>query len=728
MSAEQAKAFIDNERKAGISDIKIFLKMQDHPVFSKGIKRANDAGLNNRQFAQQIGLKIAGPQSNDTDQQIKTEIKNQAKKSGKTKAWESALLGASDLGAGVVQGFTYAADGINKGVNKALGTNLDTESYDRFTKQRKDIEDFHNARREANGQGFDGWRMAGQVAATAPMAALGKGYQGINVVSKAGAGVAAQNAAVGAVIGASGFAKDSDARLMHTTFGGVGGAVGGAIGEKIGQGVVKATQTLKNQSSRFSTTQTNQLLQSIDNKLDEALQQQGMTLGELSDDMVKGMRTEALKAIRAGGSINPTAVARKVVLNRLGLKGTRAQISGDAKQWQQEAELAKIQGAGEPLRNKFIDDNSQLRKLLDDFSDSTNGSSTDRYGAMDNALNSIDGLLAQNKTYVREAYAAARNAPGNDIKLDGQGFANDAFSALDQNYAASSLPGNVQKIIKDINDHPDMFTLGKSEEFIKILNREHKASLMNGQPTSATHAVGLVRDALNKRQDEAMEGLISNGNDAASLYQFARKANSFNAQQIESMPLLKDAVKGVEPDKLFNKHILGGNIAELSKTVQLLKNVNPQAVNDIKQQFVEHISSKSINGNGQFSPAGMKKALDAVGDRRLLTMFSLKELSHLKDIGKAADYMVTQPPHSYVNNSNTSSALANHFMNLLKLPGARVLLSSVKDVPDSIAVSNALKGGGITSTNKTLPNQGEQSLIDRLTQAGVITGANLPNQ
>lgn len=350
------------------------------------------------------------------------------------------------------------------------------------------------------------------------------------------------------------------------------------------------------------------------------------------------------------------------------------------------------------------------------------------YGAMDNALNSIDGLLAQNKTYVREAYAAARNAPGNDIKLDGQGFANDAFSALDQNYAASSLPGNVQKIIKDINDHPDMFTLGKSEEFIKILNREHKASLMNGQPTSATHAVGLVRDALNKRQDEAMEGLISNGNDAASLYQFARKANSFNAQQIESMPLLKDAVKGVEPDKLFNKHILGGNIAELSKTVQLLKNVNPQAVNDIKQQFVEHISSKSINGNGQFSPAGMKKALDAVGDRRLLTMFSLKELSHLKDIGKAADYMVTQPPHSYVNNSNTSSALANHFMNLLKLPGARVLLSSVKDVPDSIAVSNALKGGGITSTNKTLPNQGEQSLIDRLTQAGVITGANLPNQ
>ena len=189
MAGEKTKAFIANERKLGTSDIKIFLKLQDHPQLSAGLKRANEAGFQNRDIAQQLGLKIAGAQeqAESNDNRIKTEIKKQAKEAGKTKVWESALLGASDLGAGVVQGFTYAADGINKGVNKALGTNLDTESYDRFTKQRQDIEDFHNVRREANGQGFDGWRLGGQVAATAPLAALSRGYQGAKILSQAGA-------------------------------------------------------------------------------------------------------------------------------------------------------------------------------------------------------------------------------------------------------------------------------------------------------------------------------------------------------------------------------------------------------------------------------------------------------------------------------------------------------------------------------------------------------------
>ena len=243
MSSEALRSFIKDEKSKGTPDIKIFLKIQDHPKFAMGIKKGNDQGLNNRQIAQGIGLNIPNPQ--EADQTKGGTALTEAKKAGKTKVWESALLGASDLGAGVVQGFTYAADGINKGVNKALGTNLDTESYDRFTKQRKDNEDFHNARREANGQGFDGWRLGGQVAATAPLAALSRGYQGAKILSQAGAKVAGQNALVGSGIGGASFAKDSDARLTHTTFGGVGGAVGGVIGKKIGDVAVKGLNATK---------------------------------------------------------------------------------------------------------------------------------------------------------------------------------------------------------------------------------------------------------------------------------------------------------------------------------------------------------------------------------------------------------------------------------------------------------------------------------------------------
>lgn len=653
-------------------------------------------------------------------------IKQQAKEAGPTQAWESGLLGFSDLGAGIKQGVNYIADGLSSGINKVAGTNLDTQSYERFTKERKDVEDFHNARREANNQGFDGWRLAGQVAGTAPLAAAGRGYQGAKILSKAGAEVAAHNAAIGAGIGGASFAKDSNTRLNNTALSAIGGAAGGAVGERIGQGVGKIFQATKNTSSRFSTTQTNQLLSQINQKLDDALRQDGLTLGDLSDDVANGLRQDALKALRSGNDINPTAVARRAVIERLGLKGTRAQITGDAKQWQQQAELAKINGAGDPLRNKFIDDNAQLTRLLNEASDKTNGLAVDSYGAMDDALKSIQGQLGQNKDYIRTVYDSARNAQGNDVKLGGTDFVQEANKVLNDNFASMSLPASVRSILKHFEKNPDDFTLGKSEEIIKKLNQAHQASLkVDGTSSSETYAIGLVRDVLNNRQSQTLQNLVSQNNPAAELYQLGRQAHGFNAQQIESMPLLQDAVKGVEPDKLFNKHVLGGNVAELDKTVQLLKNVNPQAVNDIKQQVLQFISQKSINSNGQFSPAGMKSALSKLTDRRMLTIFSPKEFDHIQDISKVADYFITQPPHSYVNNSNTSAAIFNHLSSVINKPGVRMILAPVKDVKDSMDVSKAMQP---SLTGEAIPSQTNQGLIDRLTRAGLIAGSNLPNQ
>lgn len=728
MAGERTQAFIAKERQAGTPDIKIFNKMLDDPNYVQSIRKANAAGLSNRDIAAGLGLNIQRTVY-DPNGDGRKELLRQAKDAGKTQAWESGLLGFSDLGAGIMQGFAYAGDGISKGINKVTGSNLSTDNYERFTRERKSNEDWHNLRREANGQGFDWTRLGGQVAATAPMAALGRGYQGASVLSKAGMGVTAQNAALGALIGGAGFAENADKRMANTALGAAGGAAGAVIGEKVGQGIAKGVKTAKSQASRFSTEQTNRILQSIDQKLDDVLQQSGISFGDLTDTVKQGLRDDAKKILQSGKDINPTTVARKAVLDRLGLKGTQAQLTGDNKLLGRQAELAKIDGAGDPIRYKLIDDNTQLKNLLDDAVSKTGGKSSDQYGAMRNALDSIDGQLAQNKSFVNEAYAAARAAPGNDIPLDGRGFANDAFTALEQNYAASSLPANIQKIIKDVNDNPDLFTLGKSEELIKVLNRELKASMQNGQPTSTSHAIGIVRDALNGRQNQAMQGLLSNGNDAAKAYQFARGAHKFNVEQIESMPLLQDALKGVEPDKLFSQHILNGKVAELKQTIDLLNNVNPQAVNDIKQQVIEHISNKAVNLNGEFSPAGMKRALDSITERRLLTMFSQSEVRHIQDIGKAGHYLVSQPKHAYVNNSNTASTVANYLNNFIDKPGIRKLISPIKDIKDGVQVGGMMKSNMPAGQAVAQPTtQAELSLIDKLMRAGLLGGASLPQQ
>ena len=566
--------------------------------------------------------------------------------------------------------------------------------------------------------------MGANMLLTAPIAGLGGTLKsGVPLVSKAGAELLGKNAALGALVGATGVHENNTQRLKSMGAGALGGAIGAGVGQKVGEGVVKVVNKIPTRAT------TQKISAAIDDQIEIALKQSNVKIGDLSDDVVAGLRKEVGAALKSGKAVNKEAVARKIVFDRLGIKPTRAQLTGDPILWQKQAELAKIQGAGDPLRQTLINNENQVIGALEDVITKTGGKATDQYGAIKGAADSLLDQNTQNKAFVGAAYDNAMNAPGNDVLINGAGLANDVFTKLDDAALASFLPPDISKKIVQISENPQLFTLKKGEELIKILNTHYKSSLQNGQLTATTHALGIVRQSLQGRQDEALQGLLVNGgNDAAQAYQFARQAHKANADLTQRMPLLQDALKGVEPDKLFQKHILGGNAAQLGETIEVLKNTNPQAVADIKQQTLLWISNKSVNQNGGFSPAGMKKALDGLGDRRLLTMFDANELSHIKDIAKAGDYLVTQPNHSYVNNSNTSAALMNFFGGLINKPGVRVLLSPLKDVADSVKVSRSLKGSvageAVPAATNPLISNTQLEIINKLSKAGMIGGAN----
>lgn len=723
---------ISQAKQAGFSDSDIYSTLSNDAGFQKRITMAKKEGFTDEQIAGQLGLKVGDSQGQHlaSDGYGDVVIDGAEQDSPETKdlgTQPTITLTASDkfghgvmgIRKGVLQGYHWLGDKIQQPLNELFGTHFDTNEYKKLTDQATKEEAQYQEQRKAQGDtGTDWWSLAGEMAATAPVAALARGYQGAKILSGTGAKVLAQNAALGGAIGGLGYAENSDQRLANAGAGAIGGAAGSVVGEKIGQGIAKV-------ASKLNTTTTH--IANIDQKLNTALNRDGISLSDLTGDVVDSLRKDAVAATKAGKDLDADAVIRQALFKRLGLKGTQAQVSRNPQQWQKEAELAKIQGAGDPLRNKFNQDNVQLKGLLDDAASKTGGTSIDQYGAMQGALDTANSKLASNKANYQNLYNQAQQADGNNVVLDGAGFTNDAITALDKNYAMSSLPPSIHKILKDVSNNSDKFTLGKSEELIKILNREYKASLQNGQPSSSTYAIGLVRDALNTRQNEAMQNLLSQGgNDAARLYSSARQAFKDNVQSIESMPLLKDAQKGVEPDKLFQKHVLNGNVSELSKTVNLLNDVNPQSVNDIKQQVIEYISNQAINSNGQFSPAGMKRALDKISDRRLETMFDPKEVSRLKDIGMAGYFLVSQPPHSYVNNSNTGSALANFLIGRLNLPGVRILASPVNDIIKSREVNKTLKPS--IAGNDLQIGDLNQSLIDQLRKAGLLSGANAATQ
>ncbi|NNG81010.1 hypothetical protein [Acinetobacter sp. ANC 5378] len=721
--ASQLQDRVARAKQANYKDSEIWNELRKNSDFNNRVKQARAAGFTQDQIAQQLGLKVKFIDS-------KPKPKPQpAPKPEKPSLLVDIGAGMDDIFSGIKQGALWAGDRAAKQSNINLGTNFDTNDYGKFTKAKAEEKAFYEKTRKESGAGMNVGRFIGQTVATLPVSAAAKGFGTAKVLSGPGAKVLAQNALVGGAIGGAGFAENAGQRGLNVAAGAAGGAVGAVAGDKVGKGIAKVAQ--KTVPSVKAAAQT-RVSQTIDDQIEAALKQRNINIGDLSDNIVNGLRKDVAAALKSGKAVNQEAVARKVVFDRVGIRPTKAQLTGDPKLWQKQAELAKIQGAGDPLREKLIQDNQVLTGLLDDVTTNTGGKADDAYGAAQNAVTSLKAQNTQNKQFINAAYDNARKTPGNDAVLDGRGFANDAITKLDEQYAMSSLPPSVSKIIKDIEKTPDSFTLGKSEELVKILNREYKASLQNGQPTSATYAIGVVRDALEGRQSEAMRNLAATGgNDAATAYQFARNANKFNAQQIESIPLLKDAIKGTEPDKLFQKHVLNSNVAELKKTVDLLNNVDPQSVADIKGQVLKHISNQSINQNGQFSPAGMKRVLDSIGDRRLNTLFSPEEVLKIKDIGMAGHYLVTQPAHSYVNNSNTSAALMNFFLGVVDLPGVKYVAGPFKRAANAVKVNNALKPS-ITSGTKvpeaTLNNMrygnGEKAVIEQLTKLGVIGGAN----
>lgn len=734
---------IANARKAGHSDQEIFQAVLKSPKYGAGFQKARASGLSNDEIAKGLGLnasiKPTKTKSNftpfdNTKEARNTREKEALKKQGKTQFWESALLGTADIGVPVLQGASWVGDKLSAGLNKVAGTKLDTNSYDRVTKTHKTINKNHETVREANNQGFDVARLGANIATTAPLSGLGGALKsGVPLMSKAGAEFLGKNAALGGLIGATGVKENNTERLKSMGYGAVGGALGGAAANKVGSAVVKGIEKSKSAANsvlaKVSTERTNQILQNIDKNLEQALKSQGMKMSDLGADALKTLRAETKKALDAGKNLNPEAVARKVVLDRVGIQGTRAQVSGNAQQWQKEAELAKIAGVGGPLRDKFISDNKALEALLGQATKNTGGKAIDQYGAIETAAKSLLARNAQNKDYIKSIYSSARQAKGNDAVLDGGAFAKEAKDLLKQSYATMSLPANINKILKDIGKKPQEFTLNKAEEVIKILNREYKSSLINGQSTSSTYAIELVRDSLKARQAQALQGLT--GNDSAQLYQLARQAHKANAQLTETLPLLEDTLKGISPDKLFNTHVLKGNVGELGQTIGVLKNTNPQAVADIKQQTLEYITSKSLNSNGQFSPEGMNNALKVIGDRRMGLLFEPKDLKHIKDIGRAGHYLVTQPNHSYVNNSNTAAGLMRYFGGLAKLTEYVPVIGNNVTQPvqagiQKVGVHQALRGSGLAGD--AIPTtQANQALIDHIAKLGYLGGANSTN-
>ncbi len=241
--ASQTLAFIESRRSQGAKDYQIWNELRKNPDFNSSIKQARAGGFSQEQIAGDLGLKVRFVDSPKPKPRPKPQP---APKPEKPSFLADVGAGIDDIYSGIAQGAEYVADGIRGGVNKVLGTNLDTNRYEKFTKYKADEKAQYEKARKESGAGMNVGRFVGQTLATLPVAGLSRVYGAAKVLSGAGAKIIAQNAATGALVGGVGFAENAEQRKNNVIGGAIGGAVGGVVAKKIGDGVTKAVNVKQN--------------------------------------------------------------------------------------------------------------------------------------------------------------------------------------------------------------------------------------------------------------------------------------------------------------------------------------------------------------------------------------------------------------------------------------------------------------------------------------------------
>lgn len=495
--------------------------------------------------------------------------------------------------------------------------------------------------------------------------------------------------------------------------GAVGGAIAGGVGAAVGNAATKLASGIDRVVAQVrSMTPSGQVANaaSADAIIRQAAQDQGIDLSAIPQSILNGARQQVNEALSSNAVPDAAALLRRaegeaVLGPNAGL--TSGQATRDPAQFTAEKNLRGVQGAGEPLMQRYADQNTALIGALNDAGAArapgefqAGQSVIDALAARDAAANSSVGAL----------YQRARDLNGGDIPLDHTTFVNQANDALDQGLAHAHLPEWARSTMNDIASGQLPLTLGVSEQFKTQLSRAIRSSTDGNQ----RFALGVVRNALESAApldaaapaggnqvgtgaQAAARGPSSPGAEAVDAFNQARAAAAQRFGTIDANPGLRAVVNGdAVPDNFFKRYVLNGNVGDVNSLLQLV----PDQGNALRAQVIDHLKQKALNGAsdeiGTFSQSTYNKALNSLGDAKLNALFDPADVARLRQIGRVASNVQAQPAGSAVNHSNTGAAV----MNLLSqvsgkvgsLPGLNIARNSVNQFLNERTAQAALSG------------------------------------
>lgn len=363
------------------------------------------------------------------------------------------------------------------------------------------------------------------------------------------------------------------------------------------------------------------------------------------------------------------------------IKLTEGQATRDFTQQRFEGETAKNPEIGAPIRERFSEQNKQVRQNIDSFFDSTGAEKVDLRSAGIAVDEALQKQLARDKAEVNSKYATARRSE-------------EAKAPVDQSMVVSIGEGDnavASTPLAFINEQPTgLPSSGVADAARQYAVRLGVADLVDGQlvakPTtvaqmeawrkSINEATGY--DAPDIRQSTILKKLIDGQTEpvAGPLYREARNSRARLAQNYEDRATIAKLVNNkrgtadrqVAFEDVFKHTILDGSLDDVRNVRRVLqrggeegqqawKELQGQAINHIREEAFKNMA-RNERGDIIVSEAGLTKAVKQLeADGKLDFLFGKRGAEQIRLIRDVVSDIKNVTPGA-TNPSNTASILA----------------------------------------------------------------------
>lgn len=541
---------------------------------------------------------------------------------------------------------------------------------------------------------------------------------------------------------AGGATREAGGGPLQQTVSSLVGGLGGGIGSQFAS---DAASRVSSAMRNFVPGQQQLVQQRLDQRINIALQSQGIDLATVTPAMRAALREQVSRAMNTSGDLNGEAVARLADYTRLGMTPTRARLTLDPYDVTQEGNASKLAAAtgsrDARLPQIAQDNNRRLVSLIDEMGGAR---PADPYGQGNAVAGTILSRDESMRAGVSGLYQQARDTNGRSAGLNGAAFTSQANQALDQALLGGALPPSVAQHMNRIAAGEVPFTVDYAEQLKTAIGNLQRAS-SDGQTRAALGIVRRVLDetplvsapSVNPGNMPAVPGTVPPspsilGQQSIDAFNEARNAARQRFSWQESSPAISRAIDGAIPDTFIKNNIISSaagfdGVQQAAQTI----NGNPAAREAVRTAIVQHLKDSAIgkggtSATGNFSGRGMQAALKDIGDRKLGLFFEPGEVETLKSMARTGSFEVFQPRGSAVNNSNTAAGVGSLLMGLAdrvrplanKIPLGELAISSPLD---NLAVWAMQRPSGNIPQALLTPTQ-RQPVINRLLLPAAATG------